>query len=212
MTESVDRQEVRITKLGHPVDIVYKAMPLDTHAERVWAEPPLDMCTDGGSGEYRRLRVDVGQTGFFAGREFYTFYEFTVPNGGAPEVITITTPVNAIAQEIEFDVYSGSVRAELRIGGTFTPGVNIPLVIHPTNGMTTASGYTPQIAMAFGGFHTGGTVLDMREIYSDKAMIGRVLQADSPRGFPPGTYRYVFSEIGNANARICFRARWEERP
>lgn len=32
-----------------------------------------DLMTDGGYGESRRVRVDVGQTGFFAGREFRTF-------------------------------------------------------------------------------------------------------------------------------------------
>ena len=39
-----------------------------THAERVEAYPPAKLMTDG-DGPYSRIRVDTGQTGFFAGRE-----------------------------------------------------------------------------------------------------------------------------------------------
>lgn len=38
-----------------------------THAEQGIAHPPFDLLTDGGDGPNRRLRVDVGHTGFFAG-------------------------------------------------------------------------------------------------------------------------------------------------
>ena len=51
-----------------------------THAERVEAYPPKVLMTDG-NGTYARMRVDVGQTGFFAGREARTFHEFAIPTG-----------------------------------------------------------------------------------------------------------------------------------
>lgn len=44
---------------------------------------PLDLMTDGGDGQNRRLRVDDGQTGFFAGREFRMYREFTGSLGRA---------------------------------------------------------------------------------------------------------------------------------
>jgi hypothetical protein len=130
MTESVDRQEVRITKLGHPVDIVYKAMPLDTHAERVYAELPLDMCTDGGTGDFRRLRVDVGQTSFFAGREFRTFREFTIPNGGAPEVIAVTVMVVVAIDAVNTAVRSSIVTFLLSCVVSYSSGYAV--VVEPS--------------------------------------------------------------------------------
>jgi hypothetical protein len=50
-----------------------------------------------GDGDFSRLRVDVGQTGFFAGREARTFYEFTIASG-ATQVIKVVAPVNTIVQ------------------------------------------------------------------------------------------------------------------
>lgn len=214
MTESVDRQEVRITKLGHPVDIVYKAMPLDTHAERVYAELPLDMCTDGGTGDFRRLRVDVGQTSFFAGREFRTFKEFTVPNGGAPEVIKFTNNVNTIVQDLAIEIFAGAMRIEIVTGGTYTPGVNTSLPVFKTNAMTTASNYTAQNTLVFGGVLTGGTVVDVFRLDANKNQVLPPLfdSYDKPIGFAPGTYYFRFSETNSAAVPVLFKTRWEERP
>jgi hypothetical protein len=214
MTESVDRQEVRITKLGHPVDIVYKAMPLDTHAERVYAELPLDMCTDGGTGDFRRLRVDVGQTSFFAGREFRTFREFTIPNGGAPEVIAVTNNVNTILQDLQVEIFAGAMRLEIVVGGTFTPGVNIPLPIIKTNTMTTASTYAAQNTVVFGGSLIGGTVIDVFKIDANKNQVTPPTfdASDKPFGLAPGTYYFRFSETNSAAVPVLFKIRWEERP
>ena len=65
-----------------------------TFAERVEAYPPLKMLTDD-NGEYARLRVDVGQTGFFAGREARTFYQFEIASG-ATQVIKVVSATDTI--------------------------------------------------------------------------------------------------------------------
>ena len=51
-----------------------------TWKERVEAYPPVRLMTDN-DGPFARLRVDVGQTGFFAGRTFRTFQKLTVASG-----------------------------------------------------------------------------------------------------------------------------------
>ena len=46
-----------------------------------WTVPdfgPSDLLTSERE-KYRRVRVDVGQTGFFDGREFRTFKEISIP-------------------------------------------------------------------------------------------------------------------------------------
>jgi len=43
------------------------------------AVPPMNILTDKGTGPNSRLRVDVGQTGFFAGRMFRNYIEALIP-------------------------------------------------------------------------------------------------------------------------------------
>ncbi|MGV1017429.1 MAG: hypothetical protein ACOYBW_08640 [Fluviibacter phosphoraccumulans] len=213
MTESVDRQEVRITKLGHPVDIVYKALPFDTHAERVYAELPLDMCTDGGTGEYRRLRVDVGQTSFFAGREFFTFYDFSIPASGTI-VIRAIAYVDVVLQEFGFELDTAKVQMSLYAGGTGVGAFDVSLPILKTNTMSTASAYVSQVVMDDNGTgHTGGTLVNIFRGDASNKGAQQNINSDNPFGFPAGTYFIVLQNlVNNDTAKGIFKARWEERP
>jgi hypothetical protein len=80
-----------------------------TFANRVEAHPPLKLMTDE-NGDYARIRVDSGQTGFFVGKEARTFYEFSIASG-ATQVIKVVSPVDTILQTfgVELDL------AELRV-------------------------------------------------------------------------------------------------
>jgi hypothetical protein len=166
------------------------------------------------NGPYARLRVDTGQTGFFAGREFRTFYEFSIASG-ASLVIKVVAPLDTIVQMFGADLYLAELRIELRAGGTEGGTFDTALPVIPANSMSSASGYGPQVTMAAGGTHTGGAVYDLLLLYSganpNKATAQSATEA-SPQGFAAGTYYIVLQNTDGNNAEGIFRARWEERP
>jgi len=184
-----------------------------TYANRVEAYPPLKIMTDD-NGEYARLRVDVGQTGFFAGREARTFYEFSIASG-ATQVIKVISPTDTIVQQLSVDLFLAEIRLELVVGGTEGGTFATPLPIFKTNTMSTASAYTPQVTMNRGGTHTGGTVVDLIQTVTDtnpnKATPAGASE-ESPQGFSAGTFYIRLINTDGATATGIFRARWEERP
>jgi hypothetical protein len=125
-----------------------------TYSERVVATPPNVLLTDHG-GANARLRVDTGQTGFFTGKEFRTFREWTTATNGT-FVIKIIVPVNTILFEFHIQNESGTIRAEtLRTsptvieGGTFSE--QLPVIA--TNSMTEKPQppYVAQVSLTAGG-------------------------------------------------------------
>ena len=184
-----------------------------THAERVEAYPPAKLMTDG-DGIYSRLRVDTGQTGFFAGREFRALYEFSIASG-ATQVIKVVTTVDTIVQTFAAEIELAQLRVELRYGGTEGGTFNTAVPIFKTNTMTTASNYTGQMTMNVGGTHTGGTLVDVIVLNSgnneNKALQSTATE-NLPLGFPAGTYYIKLINTDGATATGVFRARWEERP
>jgi hypothetical protein len=184
-----------------------------TYATRVDAYPPKKLLTDN-NGDYARLRVDVGQTGFFAGREGFTFYEFSIASG-ATQVIKVVAPTDTIVQTFGASLNIAELRIELIVGGTEGGTFNAPLPILKTNNMSTASDYALQVTMTRGGTHTGGTVVDLLQLISGtpaaKALESSASE-DLPFGFPAGTYYIKLTNTDGATATGIFRARWEERP
>lgn len=184
-----------------------------TFAEQVLAHPPVKLLTDD-NGDYARLRVDTGQTGFFAGREARTFYEFSIATG-ASQVIKVVSPVDTIVQQLTLELYLAELRLELVTGGVEAGTFSTALPIFKTNTMSTASAYTPQVTMTLGGTHTGGTVVDLIQTITDtnpnKAQPASATE-DSPQGFAAGTFYIRLINTDGATATGVFRARWEERP
>jgi hypothetical protein len=184
-----------------------------TFAERVQANPPIKLMTDG-NGDYARLRVDVGQTGFFAGREARTFYQFEIASG-ATQVIKVVSQTDTILQSFGVELDLAEIKVELVVGGTEGGTFNTALPIFKTNTMSTASDYTPQVTMTRGGTHTGGTVVDLLVAISGDNPNKSVSQSTSeelPQGFPAGTYYIRLTNTDGNTAEGIFRARWEERP
>lgn len=165
-------------------------------------------------GVYQRLRVDVGQTGFFAGREFRTFHEFSLA-AGASRVFKFTCPVNSILESLQLNLVVGEIRMEARTGGTPGGSFDTALPILPANYMTTASGYTPVATVATGGTHTGGEVRDVsRAIAGNNQSQARldVLEAESPVGRSATDLYLVCSNPGQNTCDAIIKLRWEERP
>lgn len=184
-----------------------------TWCERVEAFPPLKLMTDD-NGQYSRIRVDVGQTGFFAGREARTFYEFSIATGTS-QVIKVVSPVDTIVQNFGIELDLAAIRLELVVGGTEGGTFNTPLPIFKTNTMTTQSDYEPQVTMNHGGTHTGGTIVDLLIAISGSnanKSISTGASENNPQGFAPGTFYIKLTNTDGNTATGIFRARWEERP
>ena len=184
-----------------------------THAERIEAYPPKVLMTDG-NGQYARLRVDVGQTGFFAGREFRVLKELSIASG-ATQVLKIVSPIDSILYAFGVELTLSQLRVELVAGGTESGTFNSAITPFKTNQMTTASDYVHQVTFATGGSHTGGTVIDAFDIVSgsnvNKAIVQQVDESQ-PLGFSAGTYYIRMHNTDGATANGFLKLRYEERP
>lgn len=182
-----------------------------THAERVEAYPPVKLMTDG-DGDHARLRVDVGQTGFWAGKEFRTFYEFSITSG-AQMVIRATVPVNIILFDTRLTIDQSKLRLDLMAGGT-EGGTWTSVPVFRKNNMSTTPVFTPNVQIHTGGTHTGGVRIDCARMVSSGVGHTAITvggQISDERGVSPGTYYYVFNNIDGVTATGVFSAFWEER-
>lgn len=183
----------------------------------------LNYTTDRLCG-FERLRVDVGQTGFFEGREFRTFKELNVA-GSATYVVQAVVPINIILFAFETNLDSGWLRLGTYVGGTPGGVFAETLPVFGKNNMTPGtehrknySGaiYTPQVVITAGGTHTGGTELDVTRvktsgISNQATSVGSV--PDDERGVAANTYYFRFLNLSGSDAITgTVKIRWEERP
>lgn len=180
--------------------------------EMVVAYPPVKLLTDG-DGPYARLRVDVAQTGFFAGREFRTFRRLSIPAAGSL-VVRAVVPVDVILFSLALEMTDGWVDLETVTGGTPSGVWGETLPIFRRNNMSVAPVVVPQVVLTAGGTHTGGTILDAMAARAS----GATAQAASvgngitdERGIAPGTYYFRLTNPGSGTATGVWRAWWEER-
>lgn len=178
-----------------------------TYAERVEAYPPSVLMTDN-DGEYARLRVDVAQTGFFAGREFRLVRKLT-----SPRVYRFTFPVPVILFEQLLTATSGDIELFAWAGSNVTPaGAWAAVPFLPKNAVNT--GYAPQTTV-----ETGGTItVADANLYRDYARVaasGATAQrftvggpVNSERYLAAGTYYVQLSGTGEGSYSLM----WEERP
>lgn len=188
-----------------------------THAERVIAHPPFDLLTDGGDGPNRRLRVDVGQTGFFAGREFRTFLRLNIPASGTIYVRAIV-PINIILFGLDVTIVSGQLDLETRVGGTPSGTWGAPIPIFNRNNMTEVPPPIPVsvVSLHTGGTHSGGTVLDVVVVKASNDTPKGTSVGENPgdeRGVAANTYYFKLQNLDAGNPVVgVFKARYEERP
>lgn len=196
--------------MGTPVTLVDEEGNLYTTGDPLFVSFPLDLFTDGGTGVNRRLRVDVGQTGFFAGHEFRLFYEFT-----ASHVIKIVVPLNVILFGLDISLIEGQTRTETVIGGVEGGSFATPITSRPRNTMTTIPQppYVSQLVFSTGGTLTGGTTIDVlvAKAASNSNFASSVGEsAGDERGVAAGTYYFRTTVTGTTTAIL--KLRWEERP
>lgn len=183
---------------------------------------PNDLYTSDSEG-FRRIRVDPGQTGFFAGREFRTFFEFSIPSGQV-QTIKFTSPTNFIIWEQGLSVDSGSIRMEPFINATDVATFSLSLPAIGKNRMTSRQTpyYTAQMdvkthpsPVTNGNSISGGTLVDVDRVVASSATAQSQSVsggAQSERGLPPGTYHIRLQNFGNGTATGVYTVIWEERP
>lgn len=200
-------------------------MPDNTHAERVLAHPPLDLLTDGGDGAHRRLRVDVGQTGFWAGHEFRISHEFTLT--ATPIWFKVSSPVDFILQAQNIACDQGGVRmtAFRSTQGTPSGVFNGNIAIWKNNGVAGTPEYLNQLTINSGGLFVpngGQTPTETIRVMSNPGapgITGGVQNtvsgsAHGERGLPAGDYYLKFERITGVtvDALGVYTLIWEERP
>lgn len=186
---------------------------ISSEFERV--DLPADAYTSDTEG-YRRLRVDTGQTGFFEGREFRTFYELNIP-ATSSVYIRLTSPIDFVLFEQSLTLDAGSVRFTALLNATPSGTYSTALPVIGKNRMSTRKQpfYNPQITVATGGTASGGTVVELFRVVAANATAQQqtVLGASSTeRGLPAGTYYIRLENIGNSAATGVYTLIWEERP
>jgi hypothetical protein len=176
---------------------------------------PKDFVTTAPDG-YRRIRVDVSETGFFIGTQFRTFKELSIASGTSYYVRVVST-TNLILMDTQLAIDAGSVRMTLYASPTPSGTWSESWTVVPANQMTTRPTpiYTSGVTITAGGTFTGGTVGDIVRVVSANATAQQSSVGNSEnnkRGYPPGTYYYKLENIGNGTATGTYHSLWEERP
>lgn len=178
----------------------------------------LSRVINGTKRGYQRLAVDVGQTGFFEGREFRTFYEIDFV-ASQKMIVKAECPVDFILQQLELTLDQGSVRMRTIVGASFTGEYNKTLPIIGKNSMTDRAKpyYVNQMTLQADeadGSLSGGTVIDIVRIVAANATaqqqsVGSVRLDE--RGIASGIY-FIELEAIAGTPKGVFRGFWEERP
>lgn len=171
----------------------------------------------GKTAQENRLPVDVGQTGFFEGREFRTFRRLNIPTGQT-RVFRVVVPLNIILTRLQVELIGGQVELITLLGGTPSGTFDTTLPVIPANTMTEVPDpHTPEVVITTGATaaHTGGTELDVVMIKTaDNSNFAAAVEGGNlARGVAADTYFIkVVNTDGAASAVGVLRARWEERP
>jgi|GEM_PF-1200539 len=184
------------------------------------AWPPLSLMTDKGTGPSARLRVDPGQTGFFAGRFFRSYIEALIPVAGPSVQFRFTSPVDFILWSQVMELTQGAL--ELRIySGATSSGTWTQRPVIGVNRMAERPQplYAAQATLETGGNFTGGTEVDLIKVRTSSAnnSAQNVGLTSSERGLPAGVFHGRFATLAggltvNDAAQLLYSLQWEERP
>lgn len=182
---------------------------------------PLRLLTDRG-GVSQRLRVDPGQTGFFAGRMFRSFSTQVIPVAGPSVQFRFVSPIDFILWSQVLTLTQGALRLEVFTGATDSGGWVTELPIIGVNRMAErpAPFYTPLITIQTAGNFTGGTLVDTMIINAGNNQGNQSSQnaggETTERGLPAGTYFIRLSTLTGGiapldAAQFLYTLTWEER-
>jgi len=166
------------------------------------------------SNRYAALFVETIHTGFVEGKEFRSFFDFSLSTGEV-KVIKFVSPVpfiihfqsfNVVEGELEFKSIAGATEA-----GTFNQAV--PIFGKNRSAERPEPYYEGQITLNSGGTITGGvnseTVrLKTSGVSAHASTVGT--DVTDVRFLPAGTYYLQFTATGTT--RGVYTLSWEERP
>lgn len=164
---------------------------------------------------YRRVKVDPGQTSFHDGREFRTFYEFSIA-AAASVYIQANVAIDTILYDVSCVCDAGVIRLSTYAGSTGTGTYATPLPVLPKNTMTLRSSpfYTAQNTLFTGGTGvTGGVVIDRVRVVAANATAQQSSvgsKAFDQRGVGAGTYYWRLENFGSGTATGVFSGWWAE--
>lgn len=146
---------------------------------------------------------------FYAGREFRTYKEFSIVQGGSYNIKVVSSS-DTIVYQFGADLSAGSVKIELVTGGTEGGSFTDSATVFNCNTMSIAPSVSSGVTLTANGTHTGGTVVDL--LFAD---VGKGVDASAseeyPQGFSAGTFYIRITNLSNQTSTGIFRARWEER-
>ncbi len=186
----------------------------------VSSDIPKILLTDR-AGQSQRLRVDPGQTGFFAGRMFRTYTEQVMPVAGPSVQFRFIAPIDFILWSQNLVLTQGGVRLQIYTGAT-PSGVWTELPIIGINRMAERPQpyYTSVCTVAVGGDFSGGTEVD-RVLVRASSNLGNQGSQNvggevTERGLPAGTYYGRISTLTGGvalvdAAQFLYSLSWEER-
>ena len=160
------------------------------------------------NGPHARLRVDQGSTSFYAGKEYRTFQQFTIPALG---VVTVraTVPIDIILLGASFSSEGSSLEIQLKVGGV-AAGPWTPMPVLRKSTMLSTPVIVNQVTMDYDGSHSGGTLIDILRVVAGNKSSSQS-GTGSERGIGPGIYYYVLTNVGNQVASVIMSGEWEER-
>lgn len=174
---------------------------------------PKDLYTSSLEN-YRRVRVDVGQTSFFQGRQFRSYYDFALT---ASEVryFRFTSLTDFVLFDQSLTVSGGSVRLSVWTGSTASgTWTNIPIIGKNRMSTIPQPPYVSGVTFQTGGTFTGGTEVEAIRLVSATATAQQSTVGASSgdeRGLPATTF-YIKIEATSSTPSVVYSLFWEERP
>lgn len=179
-------------------------VPILAVSESETAIPPKDLLTDGGFGANRRIRVDPGETGFFARKMWRISHEFTGLDA-TPLVLKVVVPVNFIIHYQQLTVDEGGIglRAYRLSQGTEGGSFSTTVPMYSVNFMNEQASYTFQATVTTGGTFTPaapptGVAVETIRVRSANATAQQSTVGESSfgeRGLLFDTYYLVLSKL-----------------
>jgi hypothetical protein len=184
------------------------------------AYPPMQLATDNLVGPSARLRVDPGQTGFFAGRFFRSYFEALIPVAGPAVQFRFTSPIDFILWSQLLELTQGAIEMRVYSGATSSGSWTArPIIGVNRMAQRPEPYYSPQCTFETGGNFTGGTEVDLLKLRSAAAnnSASNVGGEFSERGLPAGVYHGRIQTLtGGVNvndaAQLIYSLIFEERP
>lgn len=186
------------------------------------ANLPKDVWTSNQEG-FRRLRVDVGQTGFFEAREFRMVRKVSIA-AGTPLVFRFTSTTDFILFEQALNCNEGDIEfyvwrsTQGTAGGSFTPLAVAPIGKNISSFYRDYGGnrYQSQVSLATGGTFTptdANVYVDYDRAKTSGATAQQISVSggdDSVRYLAAGTYYLILTSVSGTSVGR-FALAWEER-